>query len=173
MRRIVLTLLAALSFAACQKSITIDHHICAEFPLQEVPESISVLFADNGQADILIGSDGVIKSIPEGAEASVLPGGEQLLRYKSLALVWGDCADTEEFLESYYWISSALQWILYLNADPEQLYRCGFVNCFRARGIGINESDVVLYAGSNVYDKISGLGATPVSFTVNVKEEVR
>lgn len=168
---VILAVTGALS--SCKKDVVIDHHVSAEFPAQEILEPVSVLFSDSGDADIRIASDGSVNSSLDGIVTEMLSGGEYMLRYRSLALVWGSSPDVEDLMEESFWTEPSLQWIVYTDSWAGPLRDCGFVDCFTARGLEATEDLFRLYAGSAVYDKISGLGANPTVFTVKVKEDVQ
>lgn len=143
----ILILLGLLGLMACTKELTLDHNISAEFPAQETLESVSVSLG--GSADIAINSEGTI-------------------RHKSLAIYYG--AKSATLLEDSFWKEPGLQWIFILKdaASDEDFAESGFVDVLRARGLASEE--YILYASSNVYDKISKLSASPLSFEVKVKE---
>lgn len=171
MRKVLFTsAVLLLCLCACDKAVTIDHHASVEFPLQETLEEVSVLFADEGSADILVKSDGSAVSLLDGFSATALPGGQTLLRYKALALVCGACTDASALLDATFWTEPQLQWVfcLQLTGDASPLADCGFTDCFEARGLSTGGDR--LYAGGNAYDKISSLSAEPVSFTIRIRE---
>lgn len=143
----ILILLGLLGLVACTKELTLDHNISAEFPAQETLQSVSVSLG--GSADILISSEGIV-------------------RHKSLAIYYGQ--KSAGLLENSFWKEPDLQWIFILKdaASDEDFAGSGFVDVLRARGLASEE--YILYASSNVYDKISKLSASPLSFEVKVKE---
>jgi len=150
--RKVLFLAAILSLAACTREVTIDHEISAEFPMQETLESVSVLFAAEGSADIMMSTDGVTtRGNLSVVKASV-----------------ADESELPEILEDTFWTDSSRQWVILLETSLpcEGMSECGFVNVLRARGL--SQAGESLWASANVYDKISNLTANPVSFTVRV-----
>lgn len=152
-----LTLFLILALAACTREVSFDHNISAEFPSQKQLESVSVCFAAEGSADILVSTDGVIN-------------------YGSLSVAKVtvvDEAQLPEILEETFWTGSSRQWLIFLETSLpcEGMSDCGFVNVLRARGL--SQDGVSLWASSNVYDKISNLTVSPVSFTVKVWESGR
>lgn len=169
MRRIIYIIGVLLALSACEKAITIDHSITAEFPAVETLQPVSVLFADEGTADIMITSAGLQSSL-EGVSEALASGG-RIIRYKALAIFVGTCTEDglEALLEETFWKDSSIQWIYRFDSalEGESLGNCGFVNALRARGL---EPDGSLFAANNVYDKISGLAVSPLCFTVKVRE---
>lgn len=155
--RKVFILAAALGLIACTKEVTVDHQISAEFPMQESLESVSVLFAAEGSADILVSTNGITT--------------HGNLSVAKAAVV--DEAELPDILEDTFWTGTTRQWIILLdtNLPCEGMSDCGFVNVLRARGL--SQDGVSLWATSNVYDKISGLRVSPVGFTVKVREDGR
>lgn len=145
--RKVLILAAVLGLIACTKEVTVDHEISAEFPLQEALQSVSVSIG--GSADIVLSADGIV-------------------RHKSLAVYYGP--KSSSLLEDTFWQEPDLQWIFILKdtETDEAFTDSGFVDAFKARGL--QSEEYILYASSNVYDKISKLSASPLSFEVKVKE---
>lgn len=171
MKKSLLVLTAfALCLAACTKAKPQDHHIRAEFPAQEAVEEVSVSFG--GTADIVVSDTGVSSSLA-GFTTENLSGGGTLARYKNLALFTGAWTDLDSLLEETFWTGPALQWIYAgdFASMEEDFAATGFVNCLRARGLDASGNS--LYASSNTYDKIRSLSATPLRFTVMVKEEVQ
>ena len=165
MRKYLYIILAAAFVCACEKEVTVDHRISAEFPVTETLRDVSILFAEEGGADILLTSSGVRSSL-EGVSEAAVPGGK-LVRYKSLALFTGTF--TESLLEETFWADPSKMWLYRTDsADAEEvLAGCGFVNVLRARGL---DGGTVLYASSNAYDKISSLTGDPLGFNIKVKE---
>jgi hypothetical protein len=151
MRKTLLLLAAAVALIACTKEVTVDHHITAEFPLVETLQTVSVSIG--GTADIVITED------------------QPIVRYKSLAIYYG--ANADNLLEDTFWKETSLQWIFILKdaAPIEAFAECGFVDALRARSL--SDETVIIYAASNVYDKISDLRTAPVRFNVKVKEGQR
>ena len=143
----ILILLGLLGLMACTKDLTLDHNISVEFPAQETLQSVSV--GIGGSVDILISSEGIV-------------------RHKSLAIYYGP--KSAGLLENSFWKEPALQWIFILTdaQSDDEFADSGFVDVLRARGLASEE--YILYASSNVYDKISKLSASPLSFEVKVKE---
>lgn len=174
MRKVLLASASLLlCLCACEKALTIDHNISAEFPLQETLQEVSILFADEGSADILAKTDGTVVTELEGLATGSLPGGQTLVRYKALALVCGACTDAAALLDATFWAEPGLQWVFCLNitGDASPLTDCGFTECFGARGLSTDGD--LLFAGGNAYDKISFLSAEPVSFTIRIREAVQ
>lgn len=167
----ILTALVA-GATACEKKVALDHHISAEFPKQETLQPVSVLFAQTGEADILVDGNTVLSSL-EGLTQTALPGGETLVTYKSFSMVVGSCPDVSTLLEATCWAVPASQWVYCLALEPdagrEAFGICGFVDCLKARDL--EEGDLALFASSNTYDKINGITDAPVGFTVQVKED--
>lgn len=166
MRKAVLFLGALILLLSCGKETPVDHNISAEFPLQETLQAVNVLFAEEGQADIVIGTE--VKGSLDGVKVTDVDGGK-VIRFKSLAIFVGN-AD-EDLLERTFWQDPSLQWIYKLDSDAmeEDFQNCGFVHALRARGL--SGDGTTLFAASNVYDKISALSVSPLSFTVKVREE--
>ena len=149
MKKILLITAAFLALMACSKEATVDHNVGVEFPLLETLQTVSVSIG--GSADI------------------VLTPAAEPVRYQSLAIYYGPY--TEDLLEDTFWKGSSLQWIFILQ-DPNpvsEFAECGFVDVLKARGL--SDPDVIVYAASNVYDKISGMLTGPVRFNVKVREE--
>lgn len=171
MRKILCILGALTALCACEKAITIDHDITAEFPAVAQLGQVSVLFSDEGSADIKITSAGLQSSL-EGATETLVKNG-RIIRYKALAIFDGTCTEDglEALLEETFWAEPSLQWIYRFDSalQGEALGDCGFVNALRARGLESGGGS--LFASSNVYDKISGLTASPLGFAVKVREE--
>lgn len=161
MRNCLIILVAALLVASCDKAVTIDHHITAEFPVQETLPQVSVLFAEEGEADILVSSEGAKSKLQGLVEQSVQGG--KVIRYKALAIFTGTL--TDDTLEETFWAEPSLEWIVVSDAE-EILSDCGFVNVLRARGLG----EGILFASSNAYDKISSPKGEPMGFNIKVKE---
>jgi len=171
MKKLLLILTAfALYLTACTKAGTIDHHISAEFPATEAMEEITISFG--GDADIVISDTGVTSDLA-GITTETLSDEGMLVRYKNLALFTGAWTDLDSLLEETFWTGPALQWIYAgdFASMEEDFAATGFVNCLRARGLDASGNS--LYASSNTYDKIRSLSATPLRFTVMVKEEVQ
>lgn len=144
----ILFLIGLIGLMACTKDLTRDHGISAEFPAQETLQSVSVSLG--GSADIVISREGIV-------------------RHKSLALYYGP--KSAGLLEETFWKEPALQWIFILT-DPEtdsEFAESGFVDVFKARGLASEE--YILYASTNVYDKMSKLSASPLRFEVKVRED--
>lgn len=143
----ILLLTGLLGLMACTEDLTIDHGISVEFPAQETLQTVSVSLG--GSADIVISQEGIV-------------------RHKSLAVYYG--FNTEGLLEDTFWKEPGLQWIFILkDARPDEEFAgSGFVDALKARGLTSDE--YILYASSNVYDKMSKLNASPLSFEVKVKE---
>lgn len=172
MRKTLGTLAAlAVMLTACDKPVTIDHGISAEFPVQETLESISVAFGD-GTADILLQESGVTSSL-EGLTVETISDGGTVVCYKSLAIFTGSWTNLEDLLEESFWQNPSLGWIFTgdFSAYDDSFINIGFVNILRARGLDAGNFQV--YAGNGIYDKISGLKTDPVRFTVKVREEER
>ena len=167
MRKYLYIMLAAVFACACEKAVTIDHHISAEFPVQETLQQVSILFAEEGEADILVTSSGVESALAGVTETAVTGG--RIVRYKSLALFSGTLS--EDLLEKTFWAEPSVAWVFRTDsADAEELLSgCGFVNVLRARGI---EGDGGLFAASNAYDKIASLTGAPLAFSMKVREGV-
>lgn len=155
---------------ACEKVKTIDHNITVEFPAEEAVETVSVSFG--GSADIVISDSGVSSSI-DGVTTETLSDGGTLVRYKNLAVFTGVWTDLDDLLEETFWSKPSLQWVFAgdFSSMEDSFASAGFVNCLRARGLTASETGI--FASSNTYDKISGLSAAPLGFTVMVKEEVK
>ena len=172
MKKFLLVLTAfALCLAACTKAKPQDHHIWAEFPDQEAVEEVSVSFG--GTADIVVSDTGVSSSLA-GFTTENLSSGGTLARYKNLALFTGAWTDLDSLLEETFWTQPSLQWVFagdFSAGEKEDFASAGFVNCLKARGLEAPETG--LFASSNTYDKIRSLSASPLSFTVMVKEEVQ
>ena len=164
MRKHLYLFLAAALVCACEKPVTTDHHLSAEFPVQETLQSVSVLFAEEGEADILLTSAGV-QSTLDGLTETAVSGGS-IVRYKTLAIFCGTLS--EDLLEESFWAEPSLEWVFRTDAaDAETLLsRCGFVHVLRARGL---EGDG-LFASGNAYDKISSLTGAPLGFRIKVRE---
>lgn len=143
----ILFLIGLLGLMACTKELTKDHGISVEFPATETLQSVSVSLG--GNADIVISKEGIV-------------------RHKSLAVYYGP--NSADLLEDTFWKEPALQWIFILkDAQPDENFaESGFVDAFRARGL--ESEEYILYASSNVYDKMSDLSASPLGFVVKVKE---
>lgn len=171
MRKSMLMLGALLLMLSCEKAVTTDHHITAEFPAAESLKEVSVRFAESGTADILIGASEVKGSL-DGVTVEPLKNG-RLVRWQDLAIFDGSCAEDglETLLEETFWMEPSLLWIYRLDGGlaGAAFDACGFVHALRARGL--SETGTTLFAGSNVYDKISALTAEPLSFTVTIREE--
>lgn len=165
MRKYLYIILAAAFVCACEKAVTIDHHISAEFPVTETLQDVSILFAEEGEADILVTSSGVQSALAGVTETAVTGG--RIVRYKSLALFSGTLS--VDLLEKTFWADPSKMWLYRTySADAEEvLAGCGFVNVLRARGL---DGETVLYASSNAYDKISSLSGDPLGFNIKVKE---
>lgn len=172
MKKSIIVLAAlAVCFISCEKAITIDHNISVEFPAQEALTGVSVSFGGGG-ADIVITDAGVSTSLV-GLWTETLSDGGTLVRYKSLAVFCGEWTDLNDLLEETFWANPSLQWIFTgdFSAMEDEFTSKGFVNCLKARGL--EASGTGIFAGSNTYDKITGLSAAPLSFTVMVKEEAQ
>ena len=113
MRNCLIILVAALLVASCDKAVTIDHHITAEFPVQETLPQVSVLFAEEGEADILVTSEGAKSKLQGLVEQSVQGG--KVIRYKALAIFTGTL--TEDTLEETFWAEPSLEWIVVSDAE--------------------------------------------------------
>lgn len=165
MRKYLYIILAAAFVCACEKAVTVDHRISAEFPVTETLQDVSILFAEEGEADILVTSSGVQSALAGVTETAVTDG--RIVRYKSLALFSGTLS--EDLLEITFWAEPSKMWLYRTDSDDaeEVLAGCGFVNVLRARGL---DGETVLYASSNAYDKISSLTGDPLGFNIKVKE---
>ena len=165
MRKYLYIILAAAFVCACEKAVTVDHRISAEVPVTETLQDVSILFAEEGEADILVTSSGVQSALAGVTETAVTDG--RIVRYKSLALFSGTLS--EDLLEKTFWAEPSVAWVFRTDsADAEEvLAGCGFVNVLRARGL---DGESVLYASSNAYDKISSLTGDPLGFNIKVKE---
>lgn len=169
MRKMMIALAALLCVLSCTREITIEHSIQAEFSKQEKWTSVSVLFGDQGTADIRISSAGVVTSALPGLTQTPLSGGV-LVRWSNLAIVYGnfDGSVIQDLLENTFWKEPSLGWVFHLPSASLVMENAGFVDCLRARDL--SDAGARIYAGNQVYDKISALSQSPYSFTVKVKE---